>query len=82
MIIITISTGALLTESAPVWGADCAHGRGTSTVALPWHGRGTAVSRSCHCRVTAVSRRVTERAFSLHGAKSCATSWSPPPCTD
>ena len=50
-------TRALLTESAPGWGADCAHSRGTSTVALPWHGRGTAVSRSCHSRVTSCPRR-------------------------
>ena len=71
-------TEALLTESARVWGAECAHSRGTGTVALPWHGCGTDVSRSCHGRVTAVSRRVTDVAFSIPRAKSCTTSWPPP----
>ncbi len=56
-------TGALLTESAPIWGADCAHSRDTGTVALPWHNCGMNVARSCHGRVTAVSRRGTDVVF-------------------
>ena len=75
-------TGALLIESAPVWGADCAHSRDTGAVALPRHSCGMNAARSCHGRVTAVSRRGTDVAFSLHRAKSCAASWPPPPCTD
>ena len=45
-------TGTLLIESAPVW-APNVH---TAVAPVPWHCRGTAVARTCHGRVTAVSQ--------------------------